>query len=56
MSTNDVLVDPDLTQQLADALSATPITIHDAGHFLESDGYTEFPQLEERLTQWLRGL
>ena len=56
LSTNDILVDPDLTQQLADALSATPIIIHDAGHFLESDGYTEFPQLEERLTQWLRGL
>lgn len=56
LSTNDILVDPDLTQQLADALSATPSIIHDAGHFLESDGYTEFPQLEERLTQWLRGL
>ena len=56
VSTNDILVDPVLTQQLADALSATPITIHEAGHFLESDGYTEFPQLGERLTQWLRSL
>ncbi|QQU95031.1 alpha/beta hydrolase [Corynebacterium aurimucosum] len=56
MSTNDVLVDPSLTQQLADALSAAPITIHGAGHFLESDGYTEFPQLGDRIAQWLRSL
>lgn len=56
VSTNDVLVDPSLTQQLADALSAAPITIHGAGHFLESDGYTEFPQLGDRIAQWLRSL
>ena len=56
VSTNDVLVDPALTQQLADALSAVPITIHDAGHFLEDDGYTEFPQLGDRITRWLHSL
>ena len=56
VSTNDILVDPALTQQLADALSAVPITIHGAGHFLEVDGYSEFPQLGERIAQWLRSL
>ena len=56
VSTNDVLVDPALTQQLADALSAVPITIHDAGHFLEDDVYTEFPQLGDRITRWLHSL
>ncbi|OFK69393.1 hypothetical protein HMPREF2806_04925 [Corynebacterium sp. HMSC076G08] len=56
VSTNDVLVDPVLTLQLADALSAMLITIHDAGHFLEDDGYTEFPQLGDRITQWLHSL
>ncbi|MTD90449.1 alpha/beta hydrolase [Corynebacterium hiratae] len=56
VSTDDVLVDPSLTQQLADALSAAPITIHGAGHFLESDGYAEFPQLGDRIAQWLRSL
>ena len=56
VSTNDVLVDPALTQQLADALSARLTTVENGGHFLESDGYLEFPQLWQRIAQWLRSL
>lgn len=56
VSTNDVLVDPALTEQLADALSAPLTTIENGGHFLESDGYLEFPQLWQRIAQWLRSL
>lgn len=56
VSTNDVLVDPALTRRLAGALSATLTTVEDGGHFLESDGYIEFPQLWQRIAQWLRGL
>ncbi|MCQ9677116.1 alpha/beta hydrolase [Corynebacterium sp. BF-R-2] len=56
VSTNDVLVDPALTQQLAGVLSAALITVENGGHFLERDGFTEFPQLYEHVAQWLRSL
>ncbi|WP_306506896.1 alpha/beta hydrolase [Corynebacterium sp.] len=52
-SDNDALVDPDLTQELGQALAATPIRVRGGRHFLESDGYTEFPVLHERIEQWV---
>lgn len=45
VSSNDVVVDPILTRNLAKQLSAELIVENNAGHFLESDGYTEFDTL-----------
>lgn len=52
-SDNDALVAPELTQELGQALAATPIRVRGGRHFLESDGYTEFPVLYGRIEQWL---
>ncbi|MBG6183562.1 putative alpha/beta hydrolase family esterase [Arthrobacter sp. CAN_A214] len=48
-SANDPVVPPGLTRSLAERLSASLVEVHDAGHFLGSDGYREFPELGERL-------
>jgi predicted alpha/beta hydrolase family esterase len=45
VSSNDVIVDPILTRNLAKQLSAELIIENNAGHFLESDGYTKFDSL-----------
>lgn len=45
VSSNDVIVDPILTKELAKQLSAELIIENNAGHFLESDGYTKFDSL-----------
>ena len=41
---------------LADVFSAPLTTIENGGHFLESDGYLDFSQLWQHITQWLRNL
>lgn len=45
VSSNDVVVEPVLTEKLAQQLGAELITEQNAGHFLGSDGYTEFNSL-----------
>lgn len=45
VSSNDVIVEPILTENLAQQLGAELITEQNAGHFLGSDGYTEFNSL-----------
>lgn len=49
VSSNDVLVAPSLTQDLAEKLNAELITVESAGHFLDIDGYAEFPKLLEAI-------
>ncbi|WP_049822720.1 RBBP9/YdeN family alpha/beta hydrolase [Arthrobacter sp. H41] len=48
-SDNDPVVPSGLTRALAERLSASLVEVHDAGHFLGSDGYGEFPELGTRL-------
>lgn len=50
VSSNDVLVAPSLTQDLAEKLDAELITIKNGGHFLDVDGYTEFKELLNVIT------
>ena len=45
VSSNDVLVQPELTYRLAEKLNANVVNVKNAGHFLDSDGYTTFPDL-----------
>lgn len=45
VSSNDVVVEPILTEKLAHQLGAELITEQNAGHFLDSDGYTQFDSL-----------
>lgn len=48
-SNNDNYVPAPLTIKLGKLLNAQMIEIENAGHFLDSDGFTDFPQLWERL-------
>jgi len=46
-STNDPWIDFEKAKKLADKISAQLITVENAGHFMERDGYKEFPLLVE---------
>lgn len=45
VSSNDVIVEPILTEKLAHQLGAELIREQNAGYFLDSDGYTQFDSL-----------
>ena len=44
-STTDPWIDFERSKRMANKLNAQFIPIENAGHFMEKDGYTEFPQL-----------
>jgi len=44
-STTDPWIDFERSKKLADKINAQFVTIENAGHFMEKDGYKEFPQL-----------
>ena len=44
-STNDPWIDLERSKKMAEKLNAKFISIQNAGHFMERDGYKEFPQL-----------
>ena len=52
-STTDPWIDFEKSKKMADKLSATFIGIENAGHFMEKDGYTEFPRLVEIIEEKL---
>ncbi|MBJ9986615.1 serine hydrolase family protein [Acinetobacter sp. S40] len=45
LSSNDPFVSPPLTIRLGQRLNAQILEIKQAGHFMQEDGYTAFPQL-----------
>ena len=45
VSSNDALVPPKLSYDLACRLNANIYNVKNAGHFLDSDGYTEFNEI-----------
>ena len=53
-SNNDPFVPAPFSIQLARLLNAQMIEVKDAGHFMASDGFSEFPQLWEKLTVLLK--
>lgn len=53
ISTNDNIVTPDLSLDLADALNINPIYVKNAGHFMQSDGYEKFPQLLDTVKSFI---
>jgi len=50
-STDDVIVDPELSRKLARSLKAEFQVVEGGGHFLASDGYTSFPELWDTLVR-----
>jgi len=53
ISNNDSIVPTQFSVELANQLNSSYSVIQDSGHFLASDGYVEFPQLEQCLKQML---
>ncbi|WP_254433854.1 alpha/beta hydrolase [Acinetobacter sp. Marseille-Q1618] len=53
ISSNDSIVPMSYSVELAQQLNSAYTVIPDAGHFLASDGYVEFPQVERLLMQKL---
>ncbi|EMQ4855845.1 serine hydrolase family protein [Morganella morganii] len=47
ISSNDWVVNPQASKDLANALQTQILIVNDAGHFLDREGYTEFPALRE---------
>lgn len=54
VSENDTIVPPEATKQLAKDLEATLISDVNGGHFLESDGYAEFPEALKQLKKLIK--
>jgi len=52
-SDNDPYVPIDIVQEVASGLDVNVITIKGAGHFNESAGYKEFPQLLENVKKFI---
>ncbi len=50
-STTDPWIDFEKSKRLAKKLEAKFIAIENAGHFMEKDGYKEFPRLIEIIEQ-----
>lgn len=49
-SDNDPIVPSDLSEKFAARIGARTVTVHGAGHFLTSDGFTELPEVLEALS------
>ncbi|EPQ7202155.1 RBBP9/YdeN family alpha/beta hydrolase [Providencia stuartii] len=56
ISTNDWVVSPQSSQTLAKALQTEVIIEEEAGHFLDREGYTEFPTLLHSIKTQFNGI
>lgn len=52
ISSNDWVVDPDASIELAKALKTSVTMVESAGHFLDREGYTRLPALLNLLRFW----
>ena len=47
IASNDRLVPRHLSERLAEKLQSQEVIVEHEGHFCDSDGYTEFPEVAE---------
>lgn len=52
ISSNDWVVDPEASMELAKALETSVTMVENAGHFLDREGYTRLPALLNLLKFW----
>ncbi|ELX8380530.1 RBBP9/YdeN family alpha/beta hydrolase [Providencia vermicola] len=52
ISNNDQIVSPQSSRTLADNLETEVITVENAGHFLDREGFCEFPLILALLKNW----